>query len=130
MAGHMRGWLGGLGVIAVCCAGCGKGDADRLARVWRKAASQVRDETGPARGKLSRGWHALSGEADPSDLGSLVATRLRHDKGLAGAVIEVRADGDVVELKGHVESADQRRRAVEVTRNTVGVRDVVDGLGE
>src|SRR5262249_21605939 len=114
--------------LAFASAGCSGEDADRLARVYHRPAARFEDESAGTREKLSRGWHSLQG--DPLAAASLrdrVAARLRLDRALAEAAIEVDADGDVITLRGEVGAA-QRRRAVDLAETTIGVEKVVNEL--
>ena len=114
--------------LAFASAGCNGEDADRLARVYHRTAARFEDESAGTREKLSRGWHSLQG--DPLAAASLrdrVAARLRLDRALAEAAIEVDADGDVITLRGEVGAA-QRRRAVDLAETTIGVEKVVNEL--
>jgi hypothetical protein len=109
-------------------AGCDGEDADRLSRVYHRTAARFAGESAGARGKLSRGWNSLQG--DPLAAASLrdrVAARLRLDRALAEASIEVDADGDVITLRGEV-GTDQGRRAVDLAESTIGVEKVVNEL--
>jgi osmotically-inducible protein OsmY len=115
-----------LGLLATC--GCNHQDADRLARVSRKAAAKVEGLTGGAGQHLADACQALRASWDEVALDARVSARLRWDKGLAGSHIEVRATGAAVELQGTVADANQRARAVEVAEATVGVEQVTDKL--
>src|SRR5437660_1493781 len=105
--------------LASVSAGCSGEDTDRLARVYHRAAAKLEDGSAGTRDKLSRGWHSLQG--DPLAAASLrdrVAARLRLDRALADASIEVDADGDVITLRGEVD-AEQRRRAINLAESTI-----------
>ncbi len=112
-------------LAAVLGAGCGAEDADRLSRVSRMTGDRLSALSGGARDKFTRGWQSLGGEG--GTLREQVAARLRLDKALAGARLEVDADGAVVTLRGEADEA-QRQRAVDLARSTVGVDRVVDEL--
>jgi osmotically-inducible protein OsmY len=56
-------------------------------------------------------------------------SRLRLDKGLADAEIDIEAKGSVVTIRGSLVDAALRQRAVELAQGTVGVEQVVDELG-
>ena len=57
-----------------------------------------------------------------------VLTRLRWDKQLRDAAIEVHADEGVVELRGNVADEKQKQWAVQLAESTVGVERVTDNL--
>ncbi len=118
--------VGLLAVLVLAACGCDKPDADRLARVARKAAAKLQPAGGGDR--LTCGLQAVRGSWDELALDARVATRLRWDKVLAAAQIEVQANGGVVELKGKVAGEEQRQRALELARATVGVERVIDTL--
>jgi osmotically-inducible protein OsmY len=111
-------WL--LIALLLGLAGCSHQDADRLARVTRRAAGKLEG--------LTDGWQSLRVGWEGITLDSRVSARLRWDKGLAGAHIEARASGTTVELEGTVADANQRGRAVEVAETTLGVEHVTDKL--
>jgi osmotically-inducible protein OsmY len=47
---------------------------------------------------------------------------------LTATPIEVCVEGGTVELRGEVADLEQRRRAVELARSTLGVEQVIDSL--
>jgi osmotically-inducible protein OsmY len=129
--GKRRGvWWGRLGlVVLVCSAGCGREDADRLARVGHKAAEKFEDVTAGAQAKLANGWKAVRGSLGEATTDSRVALRLSWDKSLAGAGIRVSSQQPgVVHLHGSVADVEQQRRAVNLAETTQGVEKVVDEL--
>jgi hypothetical protein len=119
------------GVFALAllaAAGCGKDDADGLARVGGKVATRFDALTGGARGKLGDSWDAARGCWAASALDSRVATRLRWDKAVADAAVQVSPAGaGSVRLNGTADRA-QHDRAVELARSTVGVEKVIDEI--
>ena len=118
----------GLCVLLLGLGGCNHQDADRLARVSRKAAEKVQALTTGSSNRVAEGVQVMRASWDEIALDARVAARLRWDKGLAGSHIEVRASGSTVELHGTVTSANQRGRAVELAEATVGVERVTDSL--
>jgi osmotically-inducible protein OsmY len=118
-------WLG----FALLAGGCGRDDADRLARIGKLSAAQLDGATGGARAKLTRGWEAVRGSLGESTPDARVALRLRWDKRLAGLEVRVTSPAaGVVQLEGAVASPEQRDRAVELAQSTEGVEKVVDAL--
>jgi osmotically-inducible protein OsmY len=119
------GWFAaGIGLL-VC--GCSNEDADQLARVGKITAAKVESLTG-GNDKFLTGWQAVRGDLSDLGLDARVATRLRWDKNLADAHIEVRVKDGQVELTGTVADLAQRRRAVELAESTAGAGKVVDAL--
>jgi osmotically-inducible protein OsmY len=117
-------------MLAVTLALCGcSDDADRLARVCRKTAAKFDGVTEGMRDKLHNGWGAVRGSVSEASLDSRVALRLRWDKDMNEADVQVRLVGPgAVELIGAVTDLSQRRRAVELAQTTAGVETVLDHL--
>ena len=114
--------------LACAAAGCGQ-DADCLARVGTKSAAKLGAMTGGARARLSDGWQAVRGSVGEATLNSRVAVRLRWDKELAGADVQVQSPAPgVIRLRGTVANLAQRQRAVALARSTQGVEVVTDEL--
>ena len=114
--------------LACAAAGCGQ-DADCLARLAKKSAARLDAMTGGARARLTDGWQAVRGSVGEATLNSRVAVRLRWDKDLAGADIQVHSPGPgVIRLQGTVADLRQRQRAVALAQSTQGVEAVTDEL--
>jgi len=111
--------------LVLVAAGCNRQDSQRLARVGKKIVERAEQMAGGTQEKLVGG---LRNVQDGTGLAARVANRLRWDVAVADADIAVRADGNVVELRGNAESLQQRRRAIELAETTVGVARVVDLL--
>lgn len=110
--------------------GCSRDDADCLARIGRQTMAKAETLTDEANGRVNAGLHALrAGEKDPG-VDARVSERLRWDKELHAAKITVRLVHGGVELRGKVANAEQRQRAVELARSTLGVENVVDAMEE
>lgn len=120
---HKR-WPGRLlACVAVVCGGCGSQDAEYLARISRKVAARVEHLTGQTHDKLADGLLEEMG------LDTRVAIRLRWERALAGARIQVRLVGTgAVELTGRVADESQRQRAAELAETTAGVDQVTNAL--
>jgi hypothetical protein len=115
--------------LAVACAGCKARDTEALARLCQKAGHKFEALAGGPDGRLSGGWHAVRGAMGDAALDSRVATRLRWDRYLADADIQVSQDGPgTVALHGEVTDASHRQRALELARSTAGVEQVLDHL--
>jgi len=83
-----------------------------------RAGSAARDQFAKAKTSV----HAMG-------LESRIYGRIHWDKALNDAMVELTATGDgVVTLDGTVADARAKRRAVELTQETVGVTRVVDRL--
>ena len=113
---------------ALALAGCGGEDTEQLAKVARLSASKVEEMTGGAPDKVAAGLESMRASWSEPGLDARVALRLRWERDLQQATIQVQAKNGIVELKGAVRDMAQRQRAVQVARTTLGVIDVVDSL--
>jgi hypothetical protein len=118
------GWM--LVALAALAGGCAKQDKERLAVVGSRLTARADGWTSDSRAKLTRGWQALRTNWEELSLDARVTARLRWDKTLAEAPIQIETNGTVVRLKGGVRDAAQRRRAVELASTTVGVERVAE----
>jgi hypothetical protein len=120
------GWL--VVAMTVTSLGCNGDDRDRLARMGRTIAAKTEELTSGANDQLAGGWDAVRADLDKMALDARVSARLRWDKALAGAAIQVHSEGGTVELTGQVADAAQRSRAVDLAESTMGAEKVVDKL--
>ncbi|PWT88238.1 MAG: hypothetical protein C5B56_09100 [Proteobacteria bacterium] len=120
--------IGLFAFLAFVACGCEAQDTDRLARAARRIAAKFDTVTSSADDKITAGWQAFRSDLNEMSLDTRVSARLRWDKGLAGAKIQVQAKNGVVELKGPVADLTQRRRAVEIAESTIGAEKVTDLL--
>lgn len=127
-AGRRIRWPLALALLTGLVHGCGRDDADCLARIGRKTMARAESVTEPANDRIAVVWQGLrAGEQEPP-VTARVGARLRWDKELAGAQITVEAAPGGVELRGKVRNEEQRRRAGELAQATLGVENVVDAL--
>jgi osmotically-inducible protein OsmY len=110
----------------LACAGCNRQDTEALTRIGQKVQSRTEAVTGDLKNTAAASWHIIG----DSGVESRVAARLRWDKELAGAAIDVLSSGSGVELRGRVATFEQRRRAVMLAESTTGVEGVQDSLVE
>jgi osmotically-inducible protein OsmY len=116
-------WL----LITFLAAGCSREDTDRLAKIGQIS----KERTQAALANMEKDHIATkSGGLTlfPSDVAHRVQQRLKSDKKLAELNIEISAEGGEVELQGIVHNDTQRKRAVELASETVGVAKVKDNL--
>ena len=79
--------------------------------------------------KIRKTWAEFRKSVDELSVQGRVYGRLRWDKALANAPIEITVQNEnVVTLAGYVPSEIARRTAVTLANDTVGVRQVVDHL--
>lgn len=121
---------GGLGLgLAVLACGCGGEDTARLGRVGRLTMAKFGALTRGVRAKLAGGWQGARAAAGEDAIDGRVAQRLRWDKDMVGAEVQVSApEPGVVRLQGTVSGLTQRRRAVALAQSTLGVQEVLDEL--
>jgi hypothetical protein len=113
------GWLG----VALAAVGCGSQDADCLGKLGLRFGDGTRLLVQQCQDRLRQDMPALRME---ESVASRVGERLKHDKGLADATIEVRMVDGAIELHGQAHSNEQRRRAIDLAEATVGVEHVRD----
>jgi hyperosmotically inducible periplasmic protein len=107
---------------------CQSRDADRLAALGSRLGEQAQALLTPASSPL-RGLQSVPLRIGELSLDARVSARLKWDKLLAEAEIQVNGVGDsVVELTGTVKDMEQRQRAVEIAQTTVGVEKVMEKL--
>jgi len=103
----------------------GKKVGEKLDEVGREIKAGLNRAGGAAKdqfAKIKTSVHSMGIE-------SRIYGRIHWDKALNDAMIELTATGDgVVTLDGTVADAKAKRRAVELTQETVGVTRVVDRL--
>jgi hypothetical protein len=124
-----RRWPIPLALALALVAGCSREDVPRLARVGRKAAARFEGLAGGAHGRLiTEVRQAVPVEGGPG-LAQRVGQRLRWDRDLTGADLRVSSPSPgVIHLEGTVRGLDQRRRALDLSRSTLGVDHVVDRM--
>jgi osmotically-inducible protein OsmY len=121
-------WLACLALLAV---GCDGQDADRLARIGRKAVDKLQVQAGADPGRGADSLQSIRGGLGEFALDAKVSARLRWDKELEGAPIQVGSvGGGAVRLSGTVPSFEARQRAVQLAGSTSGVSKVIDELTE
>jgi osmotically-inducible protein OsmY len=101
-------------VLAAAAAACTRGETDEAAR---RTAGEVRDAAAVARDRLADGW-----------LATKVQAQYFADEDVKARYIDVSADEGVITLRGRVDSDTSREQAVQIAKNTDGVREVRDLL--
>jgi hypothetical protein len=121
-------WLLGL-ALTLLSGGCQREDIDRLSRVGKKAGHRIDRLTGEMRSHLLAGAQRAKPALGVQGLAGRVAPRLRWDRDLAGADLKVSSPRQgVIRLEGTVLGLSQQRRALTLTRSTLGVEEVEDQL--
>jgi hyperosmotically inducible protein len=86
-------------------------------------------ETGAEIGaKVAEGANEAQRFAAEAAVTAKIKSKMALDDNIAAARIDVDTNGTVVTLRGTVESADERERALRLARETEGVTSVVDQL--
>ena len=102
-------------------------------RTWRYVTAALtgkfNEMAGGPHGKLANGWDAVFGAISETTADARVSARLRWDKALVNADIQVQPAGPgVVRLQGTVIESAQQQRAGELAESTQGVEQVVNEL--
>ena len=103
--------------VALALAGvvaCNRAETEREAR---EAGQEIRQTAAVAGERLADSW-----------LTSKVQAQFFADEDIKARYINVTTRDGVVTLKGHVESESVRQQALQITKNTDGVREVRDQL--
>ena len=116
---------GGLDDAAQAKAGEAAQTAEAKAGDAAKKTGDAMDRAGTA--VATAGEKAYDATADAA-VTAAVKTKFLADTTIAGLKIDVDTKDNVVTLSGTVASAAEKRRAVEVARDTEGVKKVVDHL--
>ena len=86
-------------------------------------------ETGAKIGQeVAEGAARANAALGETRLTAKVKSKVALDDTLKGTAVDVHTDGSTVTLSGHVATAAQRQRAVQLARETAGVSSVVDHL--
>jgi osmotically-inducible protein OsmY len=114
--------VGLLSAATVLQAPAQEGLGERIGEKIDRGLSQLKSE-------LRQEWAQLKKSVDRMGVHGRVYSRLRWDKNVEGANIdiEVRDEGIVV-LHGAVRNAAAKTKAAELAHDTVGVTEVVDEL--
>jgi osmotically-inducible protein OsmY len=116
------GWL-----LVILLAGCNRQDTEALQRISHKVRARVEPWSGEVKNNAAAQWN---GTLQDIGLDARVTARLRWDKNLSDLSIDVKAIGNIVEVKGTVRNLEQRRRVVMLAESTSGVEGVRDLLVE
>ncbi len=100
--------------LVLAAAGCNRTEANREAH---EAAAEVRTAAAHAGDRLADGW-----------LTTKVLAQYFADREIKARYINVTTRDGVVSLSGYVESPEARMEAVQIARNTNGVRGIEDKL--
>ena len=146
-------WLTPL--LTLLVVGCNQQDPERLARIGRKSMARCEELTSGLRDKVASGLDAVratwpaeqqrgprpanspslppstpAASVSSTPLDARVLWRIRWDKALAGADIQVQSpSGGIVEIRGIVNDLARQRRAIELAETTEGVDRVVNEMG-
>jgi hyperosmotically inducible protein len=106
----------------------GRDGVDRAAGAVGRAAEKTGSAISTAGDKAKQGVQKATGEVTDAYLLSVVKAKFVGVDVLQGSDINVDADAQVVTLKGTVVSEAGRKRAIELAKDTDGVKRVVDQL--
>jgi hyperosmotically inducible periplasmic protein len=98
------------------------GTAEKIGEKIDRGISQIGAE-------LSQAWAGVRSSVDKMGVQGRVYGRLHWDKALENATLDIDVrDGQVVVLKGKVESPAAKQKAEQLARDTIGVSSVVNEL--
>lgn len=99
-----------------------EGPAQQIGRRIDQGLEQLSQE-------VQEAWTEVRTRVDRLGVQGRVYGRLRWDKAFADEPIEVTVEArDIVTLTGRVGSESARQQALELAKNTIGVREVIDHL--
>jgi osmotically-inducible protein OsmY len=99
-----------------------EGAAERIGKRLDRGLEELREE-------VKQAWTDVRKSVDKLSVQGRVYGRLRWDKALAEEPIDVSMqDKNIVVLTGRVPDDDTRQKAIQLAKDTVGVREVVDQL--
>jgi hyperosmotically inducible protein len=102
--------------------------ADKTKEATKTAASKTKDATTKAGEKTADKVGTSGNATSDAAITGAVKARLLGDGKTPGLKVDVDTENGVVTLSGTVANASERTRAVELARDTKGVKDVVDKL--
>ena len=102
--------------------------ADKVKATLDSAAQSIKKEARSAADAVKEQYHRARESVHGLSEHGRVYARLHWDKHLQGAKIEITVKGSVATLNGTVPDAKAKAKALELTRDTVGITDVVDHL--
>ena len=125
-------------VFFLTIAGCEKEDPEHLANVAHKVATRAEPLVDRVDAQWIQRFRAVPESAPvpppvavpqvEADAVARVTARLRYEKTLANTSIQVVASESGIELKGKVQNAAQKKRAVQLAESTTGVDRVTESL--
>ncbi len=99
-----------------------EGTAERIGKRIDQGLDELRED-------VQQAWTDVRKSVDKLSVQGRVYGRLRWDKALAKEPIEVDVqEKDIVVLTGRVPDQEARQKAIQLAKDTLGVRDVVDHL--
>jgi osmotically-inducible protein OsmY len=111
--------------LAALCAACNRNDTESLSRIGRKVVAHAKNSTGDI--GVPMDLSMIGGRREPT-LQQKIQDRLRYENTLTDITFEVVVNGKEVELKGTVNTPEQRLRAVELAETLLGVEKVINSI--
>jgi hyperosmotically inducible periplasmic protein len=122
VAGFLLGWWSGRDVLPDSVAGtAGKIDTERA----RQIGAQVGEKTAAAAGKVAEEAKEALGDGA---LTTKIKAKMALDDSVKALNLNVDTSNGIVTVSGKVRSAAERERALQLARETNGVRQVVDRI--
>jgi len=132
----MRSWRFAVtfGVVVVCAlwASIGwaqEGIGERIGKTVDQTMRQIREDGKGVAGQIRAGFEEARAMIDRMGVAGRVYARLRWDKALVGGSIAIDVDrGGLTTVRGTVPTETAKAKAIELTRQTIGVENVRDEL--
>lgn len=124
------GAIGKAGLLAFMLAcGCSDQQAKGLGQMTESGAKAGASALAQAAQVLGKGVQSVKQGLSEAELSGKVHARILWDKPLANSPFSIDAQpGGIVKLTGNVETEELHRRLLDLVGNTVGVREVIDGV--
>lgn len=117
-----------LGMITLLM-GVAPSTASAQAGLGERLGKELDEKLSDLSRELKEGWAEVESLVDRLGVRGRVYSRLHWDKALASQPIGIEAnDNGVVVLTGRVKDENARKKAVQLTEDTIGVNQVVDRL--
>ena len=116
-------------IVAVACLCCPIASAQQPQGTAEKIGEKIDRGISQIGAELSQAWAEVRKSVDKMGVQGRVYGRLHWDKALENANLDIDVrDGQVVVLKGAVNSAAAKQKAEQLTGDTIGVTSVINEL--
>ena len=115
--------------LGICLLGLTAAPAQAQQGLGERLGAQLDEGLDRLGNELREGWASIQKSVDQLGIQGRVYSRLRWDKQLTNAELDLEAtESGTVVLRGQVGSRAAKEKAVQLARDTVGVKEVQDEL--